>query len=497
MARATTADAAAVAAPQAQGSSFLSLAALRMLLVYIVIMFVQPQNRFTFLWPLHIADLSFMGAVGLHIMACVQDRRPIIRLGPATIVSVVLMMFAMLSQYIGVYQFSSEWNSYIDTIVKNAALCILLEAMMTSAQRVMATQLVVLVSTLWWLKAGVRLAQAGATYSGDRLMGAAVGMVENPNSFAYFLCVFLPVYLFMSRHCHLYWERWAFLAGALVDMYIVFKTGSRTGLFTLCVLALFLLPHYGRHNLKSLALFVLSVAVLLPMSGERNIARFKTIPQSVMNFLGRGNVGECERPLNQDEQSADERARKNEHTWGLIREHLLFGVGVWSDGARYPSRWGMAQGRVHCEILMAGRQMGIIGMGLYVSYWIILLVGGGIIRKRNKQTWPTLADLGWTFQLQGVCLIVGGSFCPSAWNPPMMILAASVSALLGLPAAGTAEIEYSMLASQVSREAHPQTWRAQPTEQEDIGEERSGEESGCAKADFKGQNTSPPTLASV
>ena len=73
MARAATADAgtAAAAVPQAQGSSFLSLAAFRMLLVYVVVMFVQPQNRFTFLWPLHIADLSFMGAVGLHIMACV------------------------------------------------------------------------------------------------------------------------------------------------------------------------------------------------------------------------------------------------------------------------------------------------------------------------------------------------------------------------------------------------------------------------------------------
>ncbi|MBR4189914.1 MAG: O-antigen ligase family protein [Kiritimatiellae bacterium] len=436
MARADTAAVPAAAMPEAPASSFLSLAAFRMLLVYIVVLFVQPQNRFTFLWPLHIADLSFMGAVGLHIMACVQDRRPIMRFGPATIVSMLLLMFAMLSQYTGEYQTSTAWNSYIDIIVKNATLCILLEAMMTSVPRVMVTQLVVLVSTLWWLKAGIRLAQAGATYSGDRLMGAAVGMIENPNSFAYFLCVFLPVYLWMSRHCRRRWERWAFLAGALADMYIVFKTGSRTGLFTLCLLALFLLPRYGHHNIKNLVLIVLAVAVLLPMSGERNIQRFKTIPQSVKGFLGLGKAQEHEGPMTQDEQSADERARKNEHTWGLIKEYLLFGVGVWPDPSRYPSRWGMAGGEVHCEILMAGRQMGIIGMGLYVSYWTILLVGGGIIRRRNKQTWSALADLGWTFQLQGVCLIAGGSFCPSAWNPPMMILAASVSALMGLTGGG-------------------------------------------------------------
>ena len=432
-----SADTAAVpVAAEGQGSSFLGLAAFRMLLVYVVVMFVQPQNRFTFLWPLHIADLSFMGAVGLHVLACAQDRRPIVRFGPATIVSLLLLVFAFLSQYIGEYQATSAWNPYIDIITKNAALAILLEAMLTSVQRVVATQLVVLVSTLWWLKAGVRLAQAGATYSGDRLMGAAVGMIENPNSFAYFLCVFLPVYLWLFRNSRRRWERWFFLAGAMADMYIVFKTGSRTGLFTLCVLGLFLLPHYGRHNLKNLALFIVAVAVLLPMSGERNIERFKTIPQSVKGFLGWGEVQERDRPMNQDEQSADERARKNEHTWGLIKEHLLFGVGICPDDSRYPSRWGMARGQVHCEILMAGRQMGLIGMSLYAAYWGILLVGGGIIRSRARRSWPALGDLGWTFQLQGLCLVVGGSFCPSAWNPPMMILAASVSALLGLPLDG-------------------------------------------------------------
>ena len=289
-----------------------------------------------------------------------------------------------------------------------------------------------LVSTLWWLKAGVRLASAGATYASDRLMGAAVGMIDNPNSFAYFLCVFLPVYLFMSRHCLHRWERWAFLSGAIADIYIVFKTGSRTGLVTLCFLGLFLLPHYGRHNLKSLALFFLAVVLLFPMSGESNIDRFKTIPQSVRGFFGLDAGKELNRPMTQDEQSANERARKNEHTWGLIKEHLLFGVGIRPDESRYPSRWGMARGQVHCEILMAGRQMGLIGMGLYVAYWGILLVGGGIVRSRFRQVWPALGDLGWTFQLQGLCLIVGGSFCPSAWYPPMMILAASVSALLGL-----------------------------------------------------------------
>lgn len=410
-------------------SSFLSLAAFRMLLVYVVVLFVQPQNRFTFLWPLHIADLSFIGAVGLHVMACVQDRRPIVRFRPATIVSVLLLVFAMLSQCIGEYQISSAWNPYIDIILKNATLCILLEAMLTSVQRVMATQLVVLVATFWWVKAGVRLAQAGATYGGDRLMGAAVGMIENPNGFAYMMCVFLPVYLYMFQQARRAWERWGFLALMLAGVFIVFKTGSRTGLVTLLLIAAFISVRYGRHHLKGLLLIVLAIAVLFPLSGERNIQRFKTIPQSVKGFLGIGDGKEREGPMTQDEQSADERARKNEHTWGLIKEHLFFGVGVCPDESRFAARWPMATGQVHCEILMAGKQMGLIGMGLYVAYWSILLIGGGLVRARARGVGP-IADLGWTFQLQGLCIVVGGSFCPGAWHPPLMILTASVSALL-------------------------------------------------------------------
>ena len=53
----------------------MSLWGFRFLLWYICVLFVQPQNRFTFLWPLHIADISFIAAVGLHALACLDGRR--------------------------------------------------------------------------------------------------------------------------------------------------------------------------------------------------------------------------------------------------------------------------------------------------------------------------------------------------------------------------------------------------------------------------------------
>ena len=117
--------------------------------------------------------------------------------------------------------------------------------------------------------------------------------------------------------------------------------------------------------------------------------------------------------------------------------------------------------------------MGLIGMGLYAAYWGILLLGGGIIRSHTRNSWPALGDLGWTFQLQGICLVVGGSFCPSAWNPPMMILSASVSALLGLQLDGRGR-ELAESEVLVPRQIH-HVWQ-QP---QASGNKGNDEEEGC------------------
>ncbi len=408
----------------------MSLWAFRFLLWYICVLLVQPQNRFTFLWPLHIADLSFVAALGLHFLGCLEKRQPVVRLGPGTVLAFALLFFATLSQHFGVYQVSPAWNPSIDLLVKNALLLIMVESMATSVERIWAVQMVTLFSTLWWVKGGLRLSSLGATYSGDRLMGAAVSLIDNPNSYAYMMCVFLPLYLYAYQQATKKWMKYSFLACALAAVYIVFQTGSRTGLLTLIVMGAFLMPHYGRKHLRALLIIVAALVILFPMSGEQNMKRFRTIPQSIVSFF---NASDAEpiRRMSQDELSADERQQKNAHTWALIKEHLFFGVGVWADPSRYADRFPMATGQVHCEILIAGRQMGLIGMGLYAGFIAITFFGGGWVR-RHAAHWPAVQDLGWTFQMQAVAIAVGGSFCPMPWHPPMMMFAGLVSGLVGI-----------------------------------------------------------------
>lgn len=408
----------------------MNLWAFRFILWYICILLVQPQNRFTFLWPLHIANLAFIIGAGMHIFSCLESRRPLLRLGPATILTFVLLFFTTLSQYFGTYQISPAWNPYLDIMVKNSLLLIMIEAMADSVERVWAVQMTALFATLWWVKGGLRLAAVGATYAGDRLMGAAVSLIDNPNGFAYFMCIVLPLYLYAYQQGTRKWIKIFFLACALAAVYIVFQTGSRTGMLTLIAIGIFLVPYYGRKHISAMGVIILAIVLMYPLTGEKNKARFRTIPNSIASFF----YGKADNPsgrMTQDEQSADERRMKNIDTWALIKENLIFGVGINPDQTKYVGRFPMAQGQVHCEILMAGRQMGLIGMGIYVGYLSIIILGG-IWCWRHAKHWPAVRDLGWTFVLQGVAIVVGGSFGPIPWHPFTLLLAGSASALIGV-----------------------------------------------------------------
>lgn len=406
----------------------MNLWAFRFLLWYICVLLVQPQNRFTVLWPLHIANVSFIAAVVLHLLACIRDKRPVLRLGPATGFGLAVLFFAFVANYGSPYQAVHEWNPFFDFLVKNALLMLMVEAMCTTERRVWVVQMTSLVCTLWWLKAGLRLSAAGATYSGDRMMGAAVGLIENPNSFAYMMCLFLPLYLYAFEATRRKWLKWCFMAGALVGVYIVFQTGSRTGLVTLIALGFFSIPHFRRFRLKNVLLAAVAIMLIIPLTGEQNIKRFKTIPQSVASFFGKKAVQDG--PLNQDQQSSEERKAKNRDTWKLVKAHPLFGVGFTTRSeilVAYP----MSRGQVHCEILMAGKQMGFIGMGLYAGILVMAFVLGLRI-QRTYANWPEVGTLGWVFCMQSLLILVGGSFCPQPWHPPMMVLAGSASALSAL-----------------------------------------------------------------
>lgn len=407
----------------------MSLWAFRFLLFYICVLLVQPQNRFPFLHPFHIADILVGGAIVLHLASASEEGRPVVRFGPATITALLLMFFSFLSLQVGAFQSYRGWNSDIDLIFKNCLVLILVEAMAFTVERVWAVMGTFLFATLWWIKGGLRLAAAGSTYAQDRIMGPAVGLIENPNGFAYMLAVMIPVYLFFYQKSPKWYIRWGCLGLVLSSVYIILQTGSRTGLLTLIAVGTFLLPKYGAKHKTALAVSAFVIFILAGSVGAMNIERFKTIPASIKAFVSGADEHADPKLMDQDEQSAWERKMKNKHTWRLILAYPVFGVGIQPDPSLIPGQFVYASGQVHNELLYAGRQMGVIGMGLYLSLMLSILIHGQKVQQEADTWWPAASDLGWTFKMQCLVFAVGGFFSPIPWNPVYLIIVGSASAL--------------------------------------------------------------------
>lgn len=391
-------------------------------------MFTQPQNRFLFLYPFRIAQLSILVSLGLHVFSCMEEGRPLLRFGPGTILAFILMGFGLLSQYMGVLMTNTEWNGYIDQLTKSAILLIMIEAMAYNVYRVWAIQAAVLFSTLWWVKAGLRLGASGATYGGDRIMGPGVSMVENPNGFAYMFCIVLCTYLYFFQQYPNKYLKGSFLLLAIAALYSIFNTGSRTGIMILVILLIFLLPKYFVQHKMALTLTSVAVVLLLGSVGAMNIERFKTIPESIRSFFS-GETINLEMTEGADEHSAVERRLKNRDTWSLIKDYPVFGIGMNPDESVFAEEFPYATGQVHNSILMAGRQMGLIGMTLYGSLVALLFIKGRAIQRIAGPGWASASDLGWTFKLQAVGFAVGGNFSPMPWNTYLFILVGSATAM--------------------------------------------------------------------
>lgn len=405
----------------------MSLWAFRFLLWFICILYVQPQNRFPFMWHWHIADIVAIVAIVLHLLSVFTEKRKLIRLGPATIMSLLLLAGALVSQYLGPLKGTTEWNTTVDALAKAAIVAILVEATADTVQRVWAVQATLLLATLWWIKGGVRLSASGATYAGDRIMGAAVSLIENPNGFAHFMSTIIPLHIYFFMRSEVRWLRWLFVGLALASVFIILQTGSRTGVVILFAMGVAMLPRFARRHKAALLIAAVGVAILLGAVSAGNIERFRTIRRSVSAFAFPG-AGE-RAPQNPDEQSAQDRAMKNRHAWRLINRYPLFGIGIDPDDDLIPHELRMARGRVHCEILMAGLQMGYLGMGLYLAFVTGTYLHGKRVQKATENWWPDVSTLAWAFKTQVVVFVVGGLFGPGAWNYPFMIMAASASAL--------------------------------------------------------------------
>ena len=405
----------------------------RFVLWYLLFLMTQPHFRFEFLIPLHLGDLFIGGAVVLHVVHALAAKKSIIVFGPATRIALGLLCLVFATHYFNPNMSSTEWNPDTDGLVKVAVVTMIMEAQLATAYHAFAVLATMVAGTLWWLKGGVRLAQADATWgSGDRLMGANVSIIQNPNDFAYQLCFMLPLYFLGYRLSKVWWHKLVFAGFMGAAAFLALETGSRTGLLALMCVGLPMAVVAWRNGHREIILGgAAGVAILFTVlvSGG-NIERFKTIITAVEDMVGTNKNREA-RVETADDGSARIRWIKIRAAWYLILDHPMLGVGTRPKREVY---WRdiNAGGMVHNELMMAGRHMGLPGMVVYLSAIIVPFVLAGKVRKRCREEWPQVAAFAETARLCLVVTMVGGFFSPSLFNFPHMML---MTSLCGVAAA--------------------------------------------------------------
>ena len=394
--------------------------ALRFVLFFILVLITQPHFRFNQLMVFRLGNLTFGCAFIFHIINCMGSGRPLIRLGAATKLSLVLLAFVMVTHYFNPHQWNHRPNALYDSLWKVCVVAIILEAQMDNIYKSAAVLGTLAVGTLWWLKGGVRLAQAGATWgSGDRLMGANVSIIQNPNDFAYQLIFIIPVYFFFFNIIKNKYVKWPMLGLVFVAIFIALETGSRTGFLAFGMLTLVMLPRLVREYKGALILGTAAFAMMWVMIvSEGNRDRLGGVVDAMAIGLGLKEESSTN-VVKADAESAGSRRIKAKAAMDTILKYPLLGLGTNPDPGKYtdPNAGGM----VHCEILMAGRTMGLPGMAIYLLSIIIPIRLGNQVYRRAKVYWPEVSEIGYAVRNQMVVVILGGAFSPSLFHFPHMM----------------------------------------------------------------------------
>ncbi len=398
---------------------------------YMLVLMTQPHFRFPQLILLRPGDLTFLGAVGFHVLDCMTRNKPFLRNGFVTRYAFLLMTMILCAHYFNPHQLNTNWNTFVDGVMKISIIVILIDAQLDSIYKAVAIFGAMSLGTLWWIKGGVRLAQAGSYWaSTKRLMGANVSIITNPNDFAYLTTFFLPLYYYF--YFFFKWKpiKWAMLAVFFAGVFIILTTGSRTGFICLVAMVMMMAPILIKRNKSFIPISALSVFLVLPFVPQENIDRITSIGSTTKEVFA-DDLGA--QRVDVDAESAQSRIIKIRGTWQMILANPL-GVGTHTSHW-YVRQWWGATGIVHNELLMAGRTMGFPGMIMYILAIVIpWRCTGKILRQTEGGQWPQVELLARIIRTQLVIVIVGGMFSPSFFHfPHMMTFVATVGVARMLP----------------------------------------------------------------
>lgn len=376
-----------------------------LLIFFTFIVYIAPQIYFPALIPLHLAKLSVILAMLIHVQNALRNRQPVIKMDTELLLGLILFFLAVLS-----IPFSSwpggSFGMLKETYIKVVIVYFLLVHTLTTLYRVKLMAFFIVLFCIFDAIVGINHYLTGQYHGGggiyDRIQGAAAGIVSNPNDLALTLVLAMPfaLYLFMiSRKplhklvCGIY---------VLLAMVAVMSTFSRGGFVTLAVvLAVFALKMLKQKGPKIILLFILILMVFVIMAPSEYTGRLSSITDFSKDDTG----------------SANARMASTRAGISIMFESPIFGTGLGMNGLSLNDK-NLGWTLIHNAYLQIGADLGVPAFIVFVLLLFKLIKNVRLIQK-NTAGVKEEKDLLYMAQAVEVSLIgfaVGALVAPVAYN---------------------------------------------------------------------------------
>ena len=280
------------------------------------------------------------------------------------------------------------------------------------------------VIALAWVSAGslMLLGVKGGLFTvlsggAERVWGPPGSFIEDNNEFGLALIMTIPILRFLQMQLQNRWGRWGMTGAMLLCAAAAIGTQSRGALLAISAMTV-VMWWRGKNRLVSAVLMIGTAVALVSFMPDAWLNRMNTIETYQSDGSAQGRLAAWSAAWN---MAFDYPAGVG---FNQVRQHLF---------DRYSHNAAAGARAAHSIYFQVLGNHGFIGLGLFMSIWLITLAHAGQLRKQAAKIpqarW--CADLGSMVQVSMIGYFVGGAFLSLAYfdlpyNIMMMVAIARV-----------------------------------------------------------------------
>ena len=336
-------------------------------LIFTAILFLRPQDVFTPLAFLHLAELSAICGLTALVLGRLRRQRPPITCWTPELFGVlafgaIILLTAPFSIWLG-----GSIGVFTELYAKVILVYLLTVNVLESADRLerLTWVLVLAVGYLGFRAVLDYVRGVNLVGHGTRVMGSVGGIMQNPNDLALNMVSFLPLAAFSAMRAVSTFKRLLAAGSALCMLGAIVASGSRGGFLGLAAMVLVLAAFAIRQRPAFVIAGGLVVLCALPVLPANYWRRIESITDSSKD----------------DFQSEDSRKRLFGESFDAFVQNPLTGVGAGEFKDWNPEKRVEAWHESHNVWLQVGAELGIFGLAVFA--FLVARAFSAVMRTRR------------------------------------------------------------------------------------------------------------------